>query len=127
MDLAGFGIGTTGIKTKNFYHEENMIRLIKLVTSEEIVGEATFKEHTVSLKRPCAIMLIQSRSTPDQHSMALIPYAAYAKNHTIEIQKDKIVWESELEEDVYNQYNAIFGSGIQIVTNKGSNPQLNVV
>ena len=77
-------------------------------------------------------MLISSKSTPDQHSMALIPYAAYAKDHKIEIEKRQVVWEAELEDDVLNQYNALFGTGIQIVSgeiprNLGNMSQINVV
>jgi hypothetical protein len=48
--------------------------------------------------------------------MALIPYAAYTKDHEIEIDARHVMWEAELADDVLNQYNALFGSGIQIVT-----------
>ena len=93
-----------------------MVKLFKLITSEEIVGYCTRKGSTIYIDKPCAIMLISSKSTPDQHSMALIPYAAYAKGHKIEIEKRQVVWEAELEDDVLNQYNMLFGSGIQIVS-----------
>ena len=96
--------------------ENKMVKLFKLITSEEIVGYCTRKGSTIYIEKPCAIMLISSKSTPDQHSMALIPYAAYAKGHKIEIEKRQVVWEAELEDDVLNQYNMLFGSGIQIVS-----------
>jgi hypothetical protein len=96
----------------------HMIKIVKLITSEEVVGEIEEHANTITIKKPCAIMLINSRSSPDQHSMALIPYAGYTKDHEITVDKKMIVWESELAEDVYNQYNAIFGTGIQIVTAK---------
>lgn len=109
-----------------------MIKLLKLITSEEIVGKCTNKGSKIYVDKPCAIMLIASKSTPDQHSMALIPYAAYAKDHKIEIEKKQVVWEAELETDVLNQYNMIFGSGIQIVSdeiprNIQTNSQLSIV
>lgn len=109
-----------------------MVRLLKLITSEEIVGNCSKKGSKIYIEKPCAIMLISSKSTPDQHSMALIPYAAYAKDHKIEIEKRQVVWEAELEDDVLNQYNALFGTGIQIVSgeiprNLGNMSQINVV
>jgi hypothetical protein len=57
--------------------------------------------------------------------MALVPYAGYTKNHTIHIKSTSIVWEAEVAEELYNQYNMIFGSGIQIVPGHLSktNPQ----
>lgn len=109
-----------------------MVKLFKLITSEEIVGYCTRRGSTIYIDKPCAIMLVSSKSTPDQHSMALIPYAAYAKDHKIEIEKRQVVWEAELEDDVLNQYNMIFGSGIQIVSgdiprNIPTNSQISVV
>jgi hypothetical protein len=92
-----------------------MIKLLKLITGEEVVGKMEEDGDNIQVIRPCAIMLLGSRSTPDQHQLGLIPYAAYAKEHTITIKKNMIVWESELEDEVYNQYNSLFGSGIQIV------------
>lgn len=95
-----------------------MIKVIKLVTGEEVIGnmkKADAQSDTITVDKPCAVMLVSSKSTPDQHSMALIPYAAYTADHSIEIYKKSIVWMSDLADDVLNQYNMIFGSGIQIV------------
>lgn len=92
-----------------------MIKLYKLITSEEVVGEAVEDGEYIEIKQPCAIMLLASRSTPDQHSMALVPYAGYTKGHTVKIKKASIVWEADVAEELYNQYNMIFGAGIQIV------------
>lgn len=112
-----------------------MIKLLKLITGEEVVGKISEEDDCYKVHRPCAIMLIGSRSTPDQHQLGLIPYAAYAKNHTIQVKKDMVVWESELDDEVYNQYNSLFGSGIQIVSghlkktdvgNTPSTPEINI-
>jgi hypothetical protein len=95
------------------------IKVIKLVTGEEVIGDMKPSgphDDRITVDKPCAVMLVSSKSTPDQHSMALIPYAAYTADHSIEIYKKSIVWTAELADDVLNQYNSIFGSGIQIVT-----------
>ena len=105
-----------------------MIEVIKLVTGEEIVGDTKYEQNKVIVKKPCAVMLVNSKSTPDQHSMALIPYAAYTNGHTIKIKESSVIWEAELQEDVYNQYNMLFGTGIQILTGKNPNTSsLNIV
>lgn len=112
----------------NYIKGNFMIRILKLTTSEEIVGQIEEDDETVTVKQPCAIMLVASRSTPDQHSMALVPYAGYTKDHSVTVAKDKIVWQAELAEEVFNQYNAIFGSGIQIVSSPvAKDPKLSVV
>ena len=92
-----------------------MIKIIKLITSEEVVGEMVDEGDKISIKQPCAIMLLASRSTPDQHSMALVPYAGYTKEHKVTINKSAIVWEAEVADELHNQYSMIFGTGIQIV------------
>jgi hypothetical protein len=92
-----------------------MIKLYKLITSEEVVGEAIEDGDNLIIKQPCAIMLLASRSTPDQHQMALVPYAGYTKEHSVKLKKSAIVWEAEVAEELYNQYSRIFGSGLEIV------------
>jgi len=98
------------------------VKIVKFMTGEEVVGDCTKRGSRIFMEKPCAIVLINSKSTPDQHSMALIPYAAYTKDHKIEIEKRHVVWEADLEDDVLNQYNRLFGTGIQIVNNSLSNP-----
>jgi hypothetical protein len=108
-----------------------MVKILKFMSGEEVVGQITKSPEgsLITMKKPCAIMLIGSKSSPDQHSMALIPYAAYTKDHEIEIDARHVMWEAELADDVLNQYNSLFGSGIQIVSGH-QNPntsQLNIV
>jgi hypothetical protein len=99
-----------------------MVKILKFMSGEEVVGQITKSPDgsLINMKKPCAIMLIGSKSSPDQHSMALIPYAAYTKDHEIDIDSSHVMWEAELADDVLNQYNALFGSGIQIVTGQNS-------
>ena len=97
------------------------IKVIKLVTGEEVVGDITEDGNNITIHKPCAVMLVASRSTPEQHSMALVPYAGYVENHTIHVKESAIIWTGDLQEDVYNQYNMLFGSGIQILSNKTPN------
>lgn len=112
-----------------------MIRLLKLITGEEVIGKVTYNDDFVVVDKPCAIMLLGSRSTPEQQSLGLVPYAGYTKEHTIKVKNTSVVWEAELADEVFNQYNSIFGSGIQIISNeltkaaagdRRSNPQINI-
>jgi len=97
-----------------------MIKITKIVTGEEIVGDTTFNESRthITIKDPCAIAYVPSRDQPGQQAMGLVPYAAYTKDHSVTIEVAKIVWSEELVEEVYNQYNKVFGSGIQIFNGK---------
>jgi hypothetical protein len=92
-----------------------MIKILKLVTGEELLGDAdevANQLNQIKFVKPCIIQLVPSRSNPEQVGIALIPYASYAKDHTIMIDKDSVVWEQEPVDEIRNQYNSIFGNGI---------------
>ena len=92
-----------------------MIKVLKLVTSEEIVGDVELVENKYIINKPYAIMLISDRSRPEQHSMALIPYCSYVYKHTVEVDTNKVVWVQDLEPTIRQQYEELVSSTIEIV------------
>lgn len=91
-----------------------MIKIIKLVTGEEIVADVTEQDQNYTLEKPVVLQLIASRSIPEQPQMALIPYAGYTEFHCVTVKKDHVVWSEEPMKELYNQYNSIFGNGIVV-------------
>lgn len=92
-----------------------MIKILKLVTGEELLGDAdevANQLNQIKFTKPCILQIVPSRSNPEQYGMALIPYASYAKDHTIMVDKDFVVWEQEPVDEIRNQYNSMFGNGI---------------
>lgn len=89
-----------------------MIKILKLVTGEEVLGKVEDSVTQLKFSNPCVLQLVPSRSNPDQIGMALLPYASYAKDQTIFIDKGSVVWEQEPVDELRNQYNSIFGNGI---------------
>jgi hypothetical protein len=92
-----------------------MIKIVKLTTGEELIADVERVDGKVSLKKPAAIQLMPSQTNPQQIMVGLFPYAQYAQNHGIDVAESFIVWESTPVDDLYNQYNSMFGSGIQLV------------
>jgi hypothetical protein len=90
-----------------------MIKVIKLSTGEEILGEI---DNDYKMKEPCILQMMPSRSDPTKMMMALLPYASFVKSSTIELSPEHIIWEGEPVEELYNQYNSIYGSGIQLAS-----------
>ena len=62
-----------------------MIRILKLVTGEEIIGDSSEAHGEITVKKPCYIQIVPSRADPEQPAMALMPYAAYTKDHKLVI------------------------------------------
>lgn len=94
-----------------------MIKILKLITGEEIIGDVTepvFAGSGLQVKQPCFIQLIPSQSNPGQTMMGLMPYASYVEDHTITISNEDVIWQGKPITELYNQYNRVFGSGIQL-------------
>lgn len=96
-----------------------MILLTKLTTGEEIISDtqvvSAHDTHVCLLKKPCQIIAVQS-----EHGMGIqmVPWMLYAKDHTVPVPLDMIMTQVEVETDLYNKYNAAFGSGIQVPDSK---------
>lgn len=93
-----------------------MIKIVKLSTGEELIGEIVGEDSTLDIKNPCALQLMPSRTDPTKATMGMFPYAQHLKNSVIEVSLDHIIHMGEPVEELYNQYNSIFGSGIQLAS-----------
>jgi hypothetical protein len=91
-----------------------MINIVKLVTGEELIGTVDFTSEHIVITNPCMLQVVPSRNNPEQPTMGIFPYASYTKNHKIKISNDFVVWREEPIQELYNQYNTIFGSGLLV-------------
>lgn len=88
------------------------IQIIKLTTGEELIGDVESNSDYV-IKQPCVIQMVMSR-TDASPSVSMLPYAFYVDRHTITIPKQHVMWLAAPVDEMYNQYNKIFGTGIQL-------------
>jgi hypothetical protein len=91
-----------------------MIKIVKLITGEELIADVTGGDISMTLSKPCVLQMVPSRQNPEQPMMGMFPYAAYTQDHSIDVDVDKIVWDATPVKELYNQYNSAFGSGIQL-------------
>ena len=91
-----------------------MIKVLKLVTGEEIIGSVDINVDFHILKDPCVLTMVSSRTNPQQPAMAMIPYAPYVKDNRVKISNQFVIWCEEPIKDLYNQYNSVFGTGIVV-------------
>ena len=86
----------------------------KMINGEEIIGEKF--EHLADLfviKSPAQIVI---QRTEKVMGVALAPYMPYASEEKIRIFKHAIASECVPDQNMVNEYNRVFGSGIQVVT-----------
>lgn len=83
-------------------------KIVRLVSGEEIVCGCELKDGFYELKKPAIII-----PTGNQQ-LGLMPWLAYAdlKDNTIKISEKFIVFITEPQKDLMNEYNNAFGSGL---------------
>lgn len=96
-----------------------MILLTKLISGEEILSDTEVVHAdgvpVCLLKQPCQVIMMP---TERGMSVQLVPWMPYAKDHTVPIAADMLMTQIEVEQNLINQYNSAYGSGIQIPDNK---------
>jgi hypothetical protein len=85
------------------------VKAIKLMSGEEIVGEILAEnEDEITIKNPVAVML--SRTQTGDINVGFIPFAPYVGKHPeITFKVNNLIMVSEVDEQMKNQYNSVFG------------------
>jgi hypothetical protein len=82
------------------------IKILKLLTGEELVADITFNAPIYKLVKPFALQM--ARDPNDEKGplqLALFPYAPYTKDHTLRIKQENVVWFEDLPESMIKDYN----------------------
>jgi hypothetical protein len=89
------------------------IMVLKLASGEELLGEVTATETTVNMRHPLAVMTKMDPQTGSL-SVGFVPYAPICADKTITIYPHAIVLDYEPDQQMVNQWNEKYGSGIVI-------------
>jgi len=83
------------------------VKAAKLVTAEEVLGEVVSEtEKFLTLKNPVVVALQQTND--GRMAMGFLPFMPYV-NEPVKIPLDKIVVLEEVDDNMKNQYNTVFG------------------
>lgn len=80
-----------------------MIKLLRLVTGEDIVSEVEKKEGVFLLKKPHRLILTQE-------GLGSMPLCPFAKNSEYEISANNVLFEAEPEAEIRDSYAAQTGA-----------------
>jgi len=87
-----------------------MIKVVKLVTGEDVVADVECTPVSIILKNPQRFMMTQE-------GIGSIPLVPFSSDSKYEINMNHVVLICEPDQDIKNGYNAQHGSGIVIPTN----------
>lgn len=82
------------------------IRLLKVITGEEVIADVEFEKGIYTLKNP--VRVIMSRDG----SAGIVPWSFCAKGDVFTLRYDHVLFSTEVDDDIYNHYNAEYGSGL---------------
>lgn len=91
------------------------VKIVRLSSGEEIVCSCEVDGDIYKIKKP-AILIPTGKGT-----LGLMPWLAYAdlSENTIEIDKKFVVFMIEPQNDLLNEYNTAFGSGLFVPATPG--------
>ena len=103
--------------------------ILKMRSGEELIANVTdkFTGENISgyhLKNPCMIVPVPDRNGRGA-SLAIVPWMASVKqDQGFEIPKDAVLFTAEPMEDLANEYNSAFGSGLVVPSKEMAVPSL---
>lgn len=83
------------------------ISIVKLTTGEEVITDLDLKEDTYIFKK--AARIVETRE-----GVGLIPYALYAKDEWLHIDKKFVLYIAQPHDDIAAGYNEQFGNGLTL-------------
>jgi hypothetical protein len=89
------------------------LRILKLITSEEIVGE--IKETTtdsVRVENPCILGI--GMAANGKASLQMQPMLLFSEQKVVELKTNHILYTVSVAPEIKNKYNEIYGSGIVV-------------
>ena len=89
-----------------------MIKVLQLVTAQEIIGEIEEQGSDYIVKEPATIHLVP-QNNGSTFGIGLIPFMPYVDGK-VTINKDKVVIAADPSVEMRNNYSKMFGAGIQI-------------
>lgn len=89
------------------------VKLIRMVTGEDLIAEVLVQtDQNITIKNPCVIILRPTQS--GNANISITHWVPYAESNEFTLALDRTVFVVEPAQDLLNNYNSAFGSGIVV-------------
>lgn len=88
------------------------IKIIKLITGEEMIGDMSQSGDNVTVSNPATVHLVPNQA--GTMGIAMVPFAPYAEEDEFMFNLSHIMTAYTPGNDLRNQYSQRFGSGIVV-------------
>jgi hypothetical protein len=85
------------------------VKILRLVTGEELLGEVLDLNNTIQIKNPVRIVVMPNKVDPKIPNVGFAPWAEFSDDKTFTIDKSHIIAIINPIKEFINQYNSMFG------------------
>ena len=97
---------------------QNNLRILKLITGEEIVGNITERiSGLISIENPCLLAIAMGPN--GKASLQMQPLLIFSQQKVVEFNPNHIIYNVTVAQEIKNKYNEIYGSGIVLPPSQG--------
>ena len=95
------------------------LSIIRLSTGEEIMAEVLIHDEKIfQVKNPVRIVVVPSKTDPNNPSVAFAPYMQWTDDKTLTLNANHVITSATPITEFVNQYNGMFG-GIVVPPKSG--------
>jgi hypothetical protein len=85
------------------------VKILRLVTGEELLGEVLDLNNTIQIKNPVRIVVMPNKIDPKTPNVGFAPWADFSDDKTVTLDKSHIIAIMSPIKEFVNQYNSMFG------------------
>jgi hypothetical protein len=85
------------------------LKLLKLISGEEIFGEVTENGNEVTIKNPVRVIIVPSKANPQSPTVAFGMWAEFSEEKEFTIHKAHVIVMMNPVKEFVNNYNSMFG------------------
>jgi hypothetical protein len=85
------------------------VKILRLVTGEELLGEVLDLNNTLQIKNPVRIVVMPNKLDPKTPNVGFAPWAEFSEDKSFDLDKSHIIAIINPIKEFVNQYNSMFG------------------
>lgn len=94
------------------------LRILKLTTGEEIVGNLVEKNGVAyRIENPCLLGIAMGPN--GKANLQMQPMLLFSEQKVVELNRDHIIYDVSVANEIQNKYNEVYGSGIVLPKQQG--------
>jgi len=90
------------------------IKILRLISGEEVLGqvEENKKDETFLIKDPVVLRWMPTKDDPEKPTLSIASLIPHSEEDDVTIKAQHVLFEITPLEELVNEYNSVYGSGI---------------